>query len=163
MERRQIGLKLVLDGLGLPVKLETFDDRLILQKAVYLAQAAGINLGYFYRWYLHGPYCPALADDAFAVRIELVQGIDEAAGWALDASSSDRLAPVRTTMGSRREKELARRLELLASVHFLVDRRQVVGRDPQAITETLRRFGKSFGTQDVEQALGEMAGNGILP
>lgn len=67
MERRQIGLKLVMDKLDLPVTVDSFDDRLILQKAIYLAEASGVRLGYYYRWYLRGPYCPAVAEDGFAV------------------------------------------------------------------------------------------------
>ena len=34
MARRQIGLKLVMDQLGLEVRVEAFEDRLILQKPV---------------------------------------------------------------------------------------------------------------------------------
>lgn len=56
---------------------------------------------------------------------------------------------------------LARRLELLASVHYLVARRQVSGRDPKAITQTLRRFGKPFDEQEVAATLEEMGANGI--
>ena len=46
MDRQQIGVKLAIDGLELPFKIDTFMDRLIMQKTVYLAQAAGVNLGY---------------------------------------------------------------------------------------------------------------------
>jgi len=54
MDRQQIGVKLTTDSLKLPFQIGTFEDRLIMQKAVYLAQAAGVNLGYYYHWYLHG-------------------------------------------------------------------------------------------------------------
>ena len=67
MDRQQIGVKLTADGLGLSFQVETFEDRLIMQKAIYLAQAAGVNLGYFYHWYLHGPYSPSLTRDEFAI------------------------------------------------------------------------------------------------
>jgi len=30
-------------------------------------QAFGLNLGYFYNWYIHGPYSPSLAKDAFVL------------------------------------------------------------------------------------------------
>ena len=63
MDRQQIGVKLAIDGLKLPFVIDTFMDRLIMQKAVYLAQAAGVNLGYYYHWYLHGPYSPSLTRD----------------------------------------------------------------------------------------------------
>jgi len=49
MDRQQIALKLTVEGLGLPFKIDTFDDRLILQKVVYLAQAIGVHSGYYYQ------------------------------------------------------------------------------------------------------------------
>jgi hypothetical protein len=45
MDRQQIALKLAADGLGLHFKIGSFQDRLILQKAIYLVQAAGVHLG----------------------------------------------------------------------------------------------------------------------
>ena len=36
MDRQQIGVKLTIDGLGLDFKINSFQDRLIMQKAVYL-------------------------------------------------------------------------------------------------------------------------------
>lgn len=44
-----------------------FKGRLTLQKTVYLLQSFGLNLGYVFKWYLHGTYCPALANDGFAM------------------------------------------------------------------------------------------------
>lgn len=162
MERRQIGLKLAMDRLGLDVKVESFDDRLILQKAIYLAQAAGANLGYYYRWYLRGPYCPAVAEDGFAIQAELSQGMDKAKAWAFDAASAAKLQRIRGMMNVTPREELAKKLELLASVHFLVERRQVSGKDPVEIARTLRRFDKLFTEQQVTAALREMASNGII-
>lgn len=57
MDKQQMSLKLAMDSLDLNVKMKTFHDRLILQKAVYLTQVAGVHLGYHYRWYIKGPYC----------------------------------------------------------------------------------------------------------
>jgi uncharacterized protein YwgA len=45
--------------------MSNFSDRLKLQKLVYLMKASGINLGYSFRLYLHGPYCSLLARDGF--------------------------------------------------------------------------------------------------
>ena len=50
MNRRQIGLKLVLNELGVASTMESFGERLFLQKEVYLAQQADILLGYHY-WF----------------------------------------------------------------------------------------------------------------
>lgn len=45
----------------LSIKKETFNDRLISQKKVYLLQGLGTDLGYSYNWYVRGPYSPVLA------------------------------------------------------------------------------------------------------
>lgn len=41
-----------------------FDQRMEMQKAVYLLQDMGVPIGdYGFRWYLHGPYSQSLQDD----------------------------------------------------------------------------------------------------
>jgi uncharacterized protein YwgA len=166
MDLRQIDFQLTLQKLGLDVTIESFIDSLIIQKAIYLAQIAGVRLGYFYRWYLWGPYSPAVADDAFAVRADLAAGIEDAKGWELDEASTQKLERIRdwiTTTGNGADREaLAEKLELLASVHFLIDRRQVANDEPAEIVEVLRRFEKPFGKKDVENALTELRSNAML-
>ncbi len=162
MDRRQIGLKLVMDGLGLPVQVKTFEDRLILQKAVHLAQAAGVDLGYYFRWYLYGPYCPSVAEDGFGVTGELAQGVDDFEGWALDEVSAKKLEGMRGLFADEDRSALARKLELLASVHFLVDRKQVRGQSPEEIAGVLRKYDKQFSAEEVEKALGELRDHAIL-
>ncbi|MDD9826447.1 MAG: hypothetical protein OXU86_06745 [Thaumarchaeota archaeon] len=46
-------------------KMDTFNDRLRLQKLVYMVEAFGVYLGYDYSWYLRGPYCTSLARAGF--------------------------------------------------------------------------------------------------
>ena len=55
VDQQQIGLKLTWDALGLPDQLDSFAARLSLQKAIYLVQEAGVQLGYSFHWYLRGP------------------------------------------------------------------------------------------------------------
>src|SRR5262249_50155808 len=114
MDRQQIGLRLTLDALGVPARLNIFSDRLILQKAVYLAQAAGVQLGYSYNWYLRGPYSPALTRDAFAVVAELNQGADDSQGSRLDSTSLQRLKRLRKLIDEIPSGDRSAKLELLA-------------------------------------------------
>ena len=66
MNKGRILLKLVLDNIGLGnLELDTFLKRLRLQKKIYLLQLTGLDSGYRYNWYLRGPYCPSLTEDAF--------------------------------------------------------------------------------------------------
>jgi uncharacterized protein YwgA len=95
MNRRQIANLLVLREVGIEPKLDLFRDRLAVQKTVYLAQAAGLDLGYHFGWYIRGPYCSAVAKDMFAA-IADPDGIDDAfEQWALDETSIKQLRRVR--------------------------------------------------------------------
>ncbi|MHC4205034.1 MAG: hypothetical protein ACYSTT_10320 [Planctomycetota bacterium] len=162
MDRQQIGVKLTVDGLNLPFNIDFFTDRLIMQKTVYLAQAAGVNLGYFYQWYLHGPYSPSLTRDEYAIAADIASGLDDSERWKLDESSLQRLEGVRAIFSESDRGKLARKLELLASVHFLIDRKQVSKVDINRIVETLRQFKKDFSEQDVKKALEELKVYGLL-
>ena len=52
--------------LGKP-DMSTFDNRLQLQKIIYLLQSSGMSLGYGYNWYVKGPYSSPLAYDLFGI------------------------------------------------------------------------------------------------
>lgn len=161
MDRQQISVKLTVDGLNLPFNIDFFMDRLIMQKTVYLAQAAGVNLGYFYQWYLHGPYSPSLTRDEYAIAADIAAGLDDSRGWKLDDKSSKRLETIQGIFRVDRNK-LARKLELLASVHFLIDRKKVSKININQITTTLKRFNKDFSEQEVKGALEELRNYGLL-
>lgn len=45
--------------------MDAFEDRLVLQKRIYLLQAFGIFLGYKFVWYIHGPYSPELTRNGY--------------------------------------------------------------------------------------------------
>ena len=50
---------------ALKVEKDSFDDRLISQKKLYLLQMLGIDIGYSYNWYIRGPYSPHLSTYVF--------------------------------------------------------------------------------------------------
>ena len=162
MDRQQIGVKLTVDGLDLPFNIEFFTDRLIMQKAVYLAQAAGVNLGYFYQWYLHGPYSPSLTRDEFAIAMDISADMDDSKGWKLDDASLQRLKGIKPLFTEPDRDKLALKLELLASVHFLIDRKQVSKVDTNQINATLKRFNKNFSEEQINEALTELNHYGLL-
>ena len=49
--------------------MDDFDDRLKLQKLIYILQSFGVYLGYDYSYYLRGPYCSNLAQTGYEVNI----------------------------------------------------------------------------------------------
>lgn len=162
MNRQQIALKLILDELKVDFSVRSFRDRLILQKVSYLTQAAGVSLPYFFRWYLYGPYCPSLASDAFSMADELDANSDESQGWQLDGKTTAKLARVRTLVENGVPEDFAKRLELLASVHFLVTKKGMAASDVGALTSMLKGLGKDFDDSEVASAAEGLAKNGFI-
>jgi len=162
MDRQQIALRLSLIELGIEPDMGTFDQRLIMQKAAYLAQAAGVGLGYFFRWYLRGPYSPDLTSDAFGIQDELKAGSTEADAWVLDEQSRGKLRGLKPLLSPPAGQEKARYLELLASIYFLVSRNQVGGEEPERVHAILKSNKKDYHLSDVQQALVKLRENGLL-
>jgi hypothetical protein len=165
MDRQQVGLKLTMDALGFErlFALKDFKDRLILQKAVYLTQAAGLQLGYHFNWYLRGPYSPGLTKDAFAMANELAQKQDDAKDWNLDAESVQRLTRIKPLFEKTPEPDLPKRLELLASILFLLKEKRATSTEPAKLDEVLKRNGKDFSWEEIRQGLKELDEYGLWP
>lgn len=66
IEPRAVNLGYILEMVPhAPDGMATFDDRLRLQKLIYVVEAFGVYLGYDFSWYLRGPYCTLLAKTGF--------------------------------------------------------------------------------------------------
>lgn len=69
MERQTIDLGFILRHFpNFEFSMDGFDDRLRLQKFIYLLQTFNIYLGYEFSWYIRGPYCSTLSTHGFALR-----------------------------------------------------------------------------------------------
>lgn len=159
MDRQEIGLKLTLEALGIPLAVDSFSARLVVQKSVYLAQVAGLQLGYPFHWYLRGPYSPSLTRDAFGIVSELTQGTDDSKGSTLDSVSVERLNRLKGWFAEITPDPS--RMELLASVHFLF--RLHPTQEKAALRETLCRYGKVYSEEQIQQALEELSAHGLCP
>jgi uncharacterized protein YwgA len=136
METKLVVLKLFLDALGVDDRIETVDDRKRVQKAVYIGQLSGIDLGYRYGWYRMGPYCPALTRDYYALESELDVGVVDPSAHHLNADAAAKLkniVPILTPPINEMSQE--NWLELVASVHFL---KKVSGLNDDAALAVLR-------------------------
>jgi len=159
MDKQQIAIKLIMDDLGWSFSMKEFKDRLVLQKAIYLIQEAGFNLGYHFSWYLKGPYSSRLASDGFCIQNELHYGQDESQEYAIEPNSKKPIDRIRSFFQERNE-QLSLKLELLASVHFLVKKKKITGEN--RISDTLQKCGKPFTPEQVATALQELSQNGLL-
>jgi len=116
--QKLVALRLFLKALDQPEVIETVENRKQLQKAVYLGQAAGADLGYRFSWYVMGPYSSQLTEDYYAFE-QTATALPE--GVELIPTYAERLAKVRAAL--RKPPTFTRIdadwLELLASYHFL--------------------------------------------
>lgn len=62
-----------MDSIKYNFSMNEFDDRLKLQKLIYMIQSSGVYLGYDFSYYLRGPYCSKLTQIGF----ELTEVYDE--------------------------------------------------------------------------------------
>lgn len=138
MDRGQVALKLFLDELGIPVDIETIDDRKRVQKAVYLGQLSGVDLGYRFGWYIMGPYCPSLTRDYFPLAEALASGDTDWEGLSLKEEVRGKLARIRPLMDPPGNVDLSQEdwLELVASLDFL---RRVSKLDEEEALKVLRK------------------------
>ncbi len=117
MDKGRILLKLVLDQIELGgLELEYFAGRLTLQKKVYLLQLTGLDLRYRYNWYLRGPYCPSLTENAFLLKDEIESGENDYDEYVLSKPAKDDIEKASTIWGLEGEgnRESGLWLELLA-------------------------------------------------
>ncbi len=54
-----------LKEMGFKPKISKFDDKIVIQKLVYLLQLKGIKLGFDYGLYVRGPYSPGLTKEIY--------------------------------------------------------------------------------------------------
>ena len=157
MNRRQIALKLVMSQLGIPPTLDSFDDRLILQKKIYLAQQAGVDLGYHYYWYLRGPYSRALVGDAYDMELTT----RPPRGWCLDEETKQKLSILRDFFDKLRNA--SKSFELYASVLFAIATGQAKRNNLQGIFQLMKNAGKNFSKNEIKKSLDAMSSANLFP
>ena len=120
METNLLALKLVLDELGVETNIDTIDDRKRVQKAVYLAQLPGVDLGYRFGWYIKGPYRTDLTKDYYALA-EAMAVAEASPERRLGETVRQRLSRVKPLMIIPAGVNLSQEdwLELVSSVHYL--------------------------------------------
>lgn len=117
-------LKVVVEGIfpETGIELENFEQRLILQKSIYLIQRLGIDLGYRFSWYVHGPYAPDLTVAAFKYRDNAAYFDKCAEGYHLTEEGRSKVDILRKLIDARPrmpEMPIDQWLELLASIDYL--------------------------------------------
>lgn len=138
MNEKLAALKLFLEQLGISTDISTRNGRKRVQKAVYLGQLSGVDLGYHFGWYLLGPYSPALTRDYFQLDEDVRATPDAFKGKHLRSDVSDKLKKVAPLFvvppDLRSALSTEDWLELLASYHYL---RTASGQDSAQAQHTM--------------------------
>lgn len=138
MDRQLVVLKRFVEAMGEPADISSIDARKRFQKAVYLGQIAGVDLGYRYGWYVRGPYSTSLTNhyyklgEAIATKQEVPKNIilKPEAKKKLENLKALLKAPKGVTL------EAPEWYELLASWHYLLT---VSKMDKKSARETMER------------------------
>jgi len=142
-----------LKTLGINPKMTTFAERKKVQKLVYLMDKVfGMGFSFPYSWYLHGPYSPEVTKIVFDV-IEGRQAVDVNQEVLSDRDRA-RIDRLRSFLG--KDIDSNDELELLVSLHFLIER----SRNPKLTTKDVVDFLKSkkpyFTDEEIAEAIDKL-------
>lgn len=130
MDTRLIVLELVLKELDIEPTIDSLDDRIRLQKAIYLSQEAGVPLGYRFSWYVRGPYSPSLTSDYYSLEVASNDDSDGNNRKRLRSDIRGKLSIIKPIMSVpaalRNNLSHTMWLELVSSTHYLL---KTVGRN----------------------------------
>lgn len=104
---------------AMSISNDSFDNRIIAQKKIYLLQELGIDIGYSYNWYLRGPYSPDLTTYIYN-NIDMLKDQQFS-----DVKLTDKAqVAINTVNGFASSKpsslSVASWYELLASIHYII-------------------------------------------
>ena len=131
-----------------PVSLEDFDDRLKLQKLVFLARKMGYPIGYSFSWYARGPYSPSLTRMLFSANEQDQLAL---ADPVLTADEAGITRVLREFLGS--DVSNPRMLELLASVWYFMRKRTYSPPEKSTLIQKILQRKPQFTEDDVERAI----------
>ncbi len=96
--------------------MDSFTDRLRLQKFIYLIQTFDVYLGYDFSWYLRGPYCSTLASCGSALK-GVYEKIPDDRGRFTDDRVQERFEKFMRFIHRHENDE--HYLEIATSLHYL--------------------------------------------
>ncbi|WOV93205.1 MAG: hypothetical protein R1F52_00765 [Candidatus Nitrosoabyssus spongiisocia] len=116
MDKQPIDLGFILKQFpNFDFSMKTLDDRIKLQKFIYLLQTFDIYLGYDFSWYIHGPYCSTLSTCGFALT-EFYDTIPDKKTQFVNKESQDKFEIFQQFIQGR-ETDMTF-LEIAASLHY---------------------------------------------
>lgn len=128
--------------------MDGFQDRLKLQKMVYLLQIFDIYLGYNFTWYLRGPYCSVLATNGFALK-EFYNDVPNTDIKFQNPRTQERFEEFKKFVKGKDVDEL----EIAASLHYL---KQTCTQPDSEIKNKVVKKQKQFTLEQIDSIWEEM-------
>lgn len=127
--------------------ISTLDDRIIVQKKIFLTEKFGVNLGYDFSWYIHGPYCPQLTEAVYEC---VPMGIHTFAGYSIseDAGKAVREVNKIEDLAEVVQMNHSQWLELVASLAFWHE-----DATEESAIENVERYKKQFSDKLIREAV----------
>lgn len=150
---------------GLHIKKESFADRLVAQKKMYLLQALGSDLGYQYNWYLHGPYSPTLTGYVYANLDWINDSSDELKQYNLSENTRNHIQRVNDLEQKRIVTGLTQSdwYELLASLHYISHNRKSWDvRKKEDVFQKLQKYKPKYSEEECKLAFSILEKEGFL-
>ncbi len=123
--------------------MDEFNDRLKLQKMIYLLQSSGVYLGYEFRYYIHGPYCSKLTQIGFEIS-EIYGDITVKKDQLFQDKNVEK--KYKKTIKLLNELKTPRNLEIAASLHLRHTHDKM--NKEESISDTVRKTGKNFSASE---------------
>ena len=136
--------------------MDNFDGRLRFQKTVHILQSFGVDLGYYYSWYLHGPYCPDLTKDGFELN-GIIDKIPEINIEFANPEDQSRYNNFKMFMQGR--KNDPKQLEIASSICFL---QKAIHLDKDRVLKLTEGKRKEIKMEECEHMWKELASYGVV-
>lgn len=158
MDKRQLGVYLIMKELG-GFKIDDIEDRVFLQKSIYLLQLLGVDFRYRFSWYKRGPYSKTLSACSYEIDGNIRAFTDMEIKPTLRNEVLIEVNKIKTAiskMPKTPEMNKTRWLELIASIHYL---KHIADSDPDSVDlermkKKLSVAGKEFDDLKIVAAWG---------
>lgn len=126
--------------------ISTLDKRIIVQKKIFLTEKLGVNLGYDFSWYIHGPYCSQLTEAVYEC---VPMGIHTFAGYSISDAASKAVQEVNgiDDLAEIVQMNHSQWLELVASLVFWHE-----NATEESAIENVKRYKKQFSEKLIRTA-----------
>lgn len=147
----------------LGISKDSFDDRLICQKKIYLLQSLGTNLGYAYNWYVRGPYSPALTTYLYS-NLDVLASNDFSDCKLADTAERNVYCVNRLKERKRADLTTASWYELLASLLYIHNNRESwkINDQEQPLFLTLMKYKPQYNEEQCQYAFEILTDEGFI-